>query len=430
VYWFDVSEEQVAQMNSDWLNSGYGWYGPLYTVDDEGSGSTYADHLYVFDGTNVADYGKVQTGVVGQSSGTTWTATTIPNLSLDSNEFVDGEYFDYATLLDHGRLNNESVGSMIGEPLALSIWDAMGYAVPRTSYAYVGGTPWQDDQILIPYAFVEVYKPAFCADHADFFGGGCTNIWEWYSYDFSAANVAMINENCETHGGCTTDRLTEFATAVDDNLYQPGFEEATAAYFDWPAFQTEMCLSWYAQTGDDYVHNLNNIVLIEGDDGLFRVMPWSTDINAGLGWGGAWTGMDLWGWSNMSLGCEYDPTCYQETIATCTDVIDRVEVLDVANTILPGLYDRLQAAAAPWGNDGGDGMLRSPDAGEYSTAYSFYSERAELARAELAAYVEPTPCTNPWGGWDTGGDCADTGAIDTATPDTGVIDTAVLDTAL
>ncbi len=431
VYWFDVSETQVAQMNADWQNGDYGWYGPLYSVDDEGSGDTYADHLYVFDGTNSADYGKVQATVVGQSSGTTWTTSTIPNLSLDSNEFVDGEYFDYAELLDHGRLNNESVGSMIGEPLALSIWDAAGYAVPRTSYAYVGGTPWQDDKILVPYAFVEVYKPAFCADHADFFGGGCANIWEWYSYDISAANVASINQFCETHDGCTTDRLSEFADAVDANAYQEGFEAATAEYFDWPAFQTQMCLSWYAQTGDDYVHNLNNIVMIEGDDGKFRVMPWSTDINAGLAWGGAWTGMDLWGYSTMSVGCEYDSQCWQETVDTCNGLLDQMEALDPANTILPDLYERLRSAAAPWGDDGGDGMLRSPDAGEYAVAYEFYSTRVDAAREELAAYVMPDGCSNPYA-WDTGGSagCGDTGAVDTATVDTGVVDTAVLDTAL
>lgn len=379
----------------------------------------------------MADYGKVQVNVVGQSSGTTWSSTTIPNLSIDSNEFVDGQYLNYAELLDHGRANNESVGSMIGEPLALALWDAVGLPVPRIAYAFVGGSPWQNDELLIPYGFVETYKPAFCAEHADSFGGGCSNIWEWCSYDISAANVSSIDQFCEVHGGCTTDRLAEFADAVDANLYQEGFEAATSEYFDWPAFQTHMCLSWYAQTGDDYVHNLNNIVFVEGNDGKFRVLPWSTDINAGLAWGGAWTGMDLWGYSNMSLGCEYDSQCWQETIDACGVVLDKMESLDPANTILPDLYERLRSTAAPWGDDGGDGMLRSPDADMYATAFTFYSTRVETAREELATYVMPSGCSNPYA-WDTGGSsgCGDTGSVDTGMIDTGVIaDTAVLDTA-
>ena len=173
VYWFDVSESQVAQMNDDWANSWYDWYGPLYSVDEEGEGSTYADHLYVFDGANTADYGMVQVNVVGQSTGVTWTSTTIPNLSLDSNEFVNGQFFNFLERLDHLRLNNESVGSMIGEPLALSIWEAAGVSVQRFAYGFVGGTPWQNVELLIPYAMVETYKPAWCNLHADELGGGC-----------------------------------------------------------------------------------------------------------------------------------------------------------------------------------------------------------------------------------------------------------------
>ncbi len=108
-----------------------------------------------------------------------------------------------------------------------------------------------------------------------------------------------------------------------------------------------------------------------------------------------------------------------------------METLDPANTILPNLYERLRSAAAPWGDDGGDGMIRSPDDEMYATAYAFYSTRVEAAREELAAYEMPTGCSKPYA-WDTGGStgCGDTGIVDTGMIDTGVIvDTAVLDTA-
>ena len=406
VYWFGVSETQVAQMNDDWENAWYeDWYGAVYEVDDEGDSATGTDHLYIrTPNGNVADYGECQTNVVGQSSGVTWTSTTIPNLSLDSNEFVDDQYFNTEEQLDHIRLNNGGVGSMFGEPLALAIWDAAGVPVPRSSYAFVGGTPWQDEDLLIPYIAIEVYKPTFCVEHADYFGGGCSSIWEWYGYDISAGNVSSINQYCEVHDGCTTTRLTEFATVVDEYAYQTGFMAATEDYFDWDSFQTQMCLSWYAQTGDDYVHNLNNIVMTEGNDGKFRIHPWSMDINAGLAWGGAWTGMDLWGWSTMSMSCQYDAECWQETIDRCGEVLDLMETVDPANTLLPELYERLSSTMAPWGDDGGDSMIRSPDEGMYSTAYAFYADRVELARAELALYEMPTSGCGPWdtGCWDTG----------------------------
>jgi len=421
VYWADASQGEVTQMNTDFYEGDWG-YGGLYSVDDEGESATCIDHLFVRSlNGEVADFGKVQGNVVGQSSGYPWTSTTIPNLSLDSNEFESGQYFDYTINMDHLRLNNGQVGSLFGEPMAFELWHSVGYAISRYSFGFLGGTPYQNAEILIPMVVVEVYKPSFCNRNADFFGGGCTNIWEWYGNDISAGSVATINQGCEMSGGCVTDRLTEFATEVDEHLYSSDFEEATAPYFDWPAFQTQMCMSWFAQTGDDYIHNWNNIVLIEGQDGLFRIMPYSVDINAGLAWGGAWTGMDLWGGTSMSNGCRYDETCFYETIDTCRDLLDQMEILDPANTILEDLYTRLESATAPWGNDGGDGMLRSADDNQYAVAYSFYSTRVEDARAELEGYFY-TPVDCGWfGTCDTGGwyETGETGTTDTS--DTSVV---------
>lgn len=403
VYWFDVSEETLLAMNTAYMNGDW-YYGPLYTVDDEGEADVAAEHLYVMDVTQAcADYERVQTNIVGQSSGTTWTTTTIPNLSLDSNEYVSEQYFDYVNLIDHVRLNNAQVGSMYGEPSALAIYAALGYPVPKTAYAFVGGTPWQNAEVLVPEIAVEVYKPAFCDEHAKELGGGCVNIWEGQGTDISTWSVAQFDNGCEISTGCDSTHLAEFATVVEASLYQPGFEEATEAYFDWELFHTFQCVEWYIEAGDDYINNLNNVVLFEGDDDRFRLMPYSLDISAGLAWGGAWMDMPLFGWANMSMGCQYDPECYEHTIARCSEVIDAVEALDVANTILVDLHDRLAATRAPWGDDGGNGMLRSPDDSAYETATDFYQNRPAAAREELAALVPPYST-----GCDTGTLC-DTG---------------------
>lgn len=68
---FDISDEQKEQMNENWA-SGYGWYDYyVYDLDEGGNDKTYADHLYVMDRYTgfIADCGKVQVNVVGQSTG-------------------------------------------------------------------------------------------------------------------------------------------------------------------------------------------------------------------------------------------------------------------------------------------------------------------------------------------------------------------------
>jgi len=119
-----------------------------------------------------------------------------------------------------------------------------------------------------------------------------------------------------------------------------------------------------------------------------------------------------------------------------------MEILDPANTILEDLYTRLESTTAPWGDDGGDGMLRSSDDSEYAIAYSFYSTRVEAARAELDGYVYlSADCllygscyTGDTGSADTGGDTdsdEDSGDTDTSETETGgTADTVYLDSGI
>lgn len=392
VYWFNVSQEQVELMNVPWYDD---WYGELYSPeDDSGTDTTFADNLYVWDMDNAVDFGKVEARIVGQSTWYEWSSATIPNIRVDMDEFQEDLTISGT---EHIRFNNNQVGSVFSEAAALATYNALGYPAPRTQYAFVGGSPWLDENLLIPYTAVEVYKRDFCSQHADFFGGGCVNIWEGYSLDVISGWVDGFANACKLKE-CDETRLREFADVVDTAIYTQDFDEMTADYLDWDTFRRFQCTEWLLWIGDDYLHNYNNIVLTEGEDGLFRFMPYSTDISAGMAWGGAYGYIELYGWSSLATGCQYDEGCWEQTVATCEAVIDEFEAINPAETIIDDLYDRLATTQIPWGDDGGDGMLRSGDESRYAQIRDFYESRASDAREELENYRQPWS----YGSWDTG----------------------------
>ena len=162
-----------------------------------------------------------------------------------------------------------------------------------------------------------------------------------------------------------------------------------------------------------YEEVLDNVVIVEGEDGLFRFLPYSTDINAGYAWGGAYSDTALWGFASLSDGCRQDESCREAMYDTCEEVIDALEALDGVS-LIHDLADRLLSAQAPWG-DHPDGMWRGPDVSAYAHYLKFHEGRVEQARAELALYRE--------GGWDTGGDTgSDTGGDTGGGRDTGAFE--------
>jgi hypothetical protein len=255
----------------------------------------------------------------------------------------------------------------------------------------VGGRPWGNAEVLIPYIAVEKYKKSWCNKHADKVGGGCVNVWEGYSIDISVDLVAQFAQACKI-ANCDITRLTEFAGVVSANVASEEFEELTAPYFDWTLYQEFQCNSWLLGTGDDAIHNLNNIVVIEGLDGKFRYLPYSTDISGTTGWGD----ISLYGINAMSQGCQQDESCWAETIATCERQIEKLAALQ-PERLVDEEFNRLANIKYPWGDDGGDGALRSPDAVLFAIARGFYAQRAQSALTELEAYRSPPSDTGMFG---------------------------------
>lgn len=394
-YAFTVSDEELAAMNDAWGS----WWSSGYYYYSVGSDATWADDMTatVPDGTT-ADFGKVQLAVVGQSTGMEWSDNSIPTLSVDTDEFTDGLTVGG---VEHLRFNNGMVSSIYREAIALAVFDGLGFPAPRTSFAWLASNVWGDG-VTIPYTVVEMYRNDWCVEHAEELGGGCANVWEGIG-DFSTdwGWGFAIADQCELTS-CDNTRINELSALIDETPMDMGFAEATSEYIDWKSVERHMCADWILWVGDDPYHNMNNVVWVEGLDGKFRPMPYSTDISGGQSW---YQDIGLYGYNQVAQGCEYDPECWSATIKTCEGMIDDFQSLDPVS-IVNSVNERLTA----------QGMLRDGDEETYNELVSWYAERSTegVLEDELENYREPwyaTSCGSDTGfmpaggGLDTGSPC-------------------------
>lgn len=380
---FVVSDKQLEIMNRKypegpiWLL--WNEYGDIYEPGSGGEGTTtYVDQLIV---TNVdgesADFGKTEVRLVGQSTGRRWSKTTLPNLRVDTDEFTKGHKFGG---YENVRFNNGVVSSIFREKYTLDLYAALGYPAPKASYAWVKSSVW-GDEISVPYGVVEVYKPDFCKKRAEYFGGECPNMWEFVG-DFGHSERVPLDfddpELCQFKE-CDATRMNEFADVARGLAPGPGYKEALASYLDWDAFHEFQCLSWIFATGDDALHNSNNVVIVERADGKFQYLPYSVDISFGQQW---YQSVPLAGDDSMSRGCQGDPECWADTVDTCDRLLDAFVATEPLKR-LDTLYEELDAA----------GMLRRGDDEHYQFMRDYIQDRLTAMPDELDAVRE-----HPYGG--------------------------------
>ena len=341
--WLEVSEAQLQLMNAG-IDSGgpivgaRGLNGDLYSP---GGSATYVDHLVVEEAQHgtVADYGKVQAKLVGQSTLRPWNGASIPNVKIDMDEFQDklrlgGE--------EHFRLNNGQVGSIFREQLAHRLYRALGYPALKTSFAFFGSNVWGPG-VWIPMVLTEVYKGKFCRDNADLLGGQCANMWEF------AGDLGMdvLPEGSCKLKECDDTRANELHTRILQAPEGAGFAAALEDLVDWPRFHEFQCLSWILWTGDDALHNSNNNLVVERDDGRLLWLPYSVDISMGQDW---YRDVTLYGTNLLSVRCQQDPDCWAATMSTCGKLVADFDALDPEK-----LLDETQATLTSLG------MMRDGD---------------------------------------------------------------------
>jgi hypothetical protein len=405
-YWFGVQQSQVDAMN----NGDQGGGGCPFCGGDPyfpgGSGSAnFVDHLWITsagDDPHTADFGKVQVKVVGQSSRRLWTPSTIPNLNIDADQFVkDQRVAGY----EHLRFNNGQVGSIFRERLTTELYRLLGYQAPLSNYAWVSSNVWGPD-VAIPYILVERYKQAFCRRYETEFGGGCVNMWEFVG-DFNGGfgggpkgpfpepgpggEYSLFDDpnNCQLDT-CESSRVKELEAKLRTVPRGEGFKVALEEYIDWPAYHRFQCLSYVLGTGDDALHNTNNVVLVERMDGKFQYLPYSVDISLGQDW---YPYTPLTGTNLLSIGCQQDKVCWADTIAVCEDVIADFENLE-PNKLLKKIYDDLDT----------NGMLRGGDQGRYEFLDAWFTDRIAKLPDELETFRNP-PVYCEWPYMDCNGVC-------------------------
>lgn len=389
-YKFVVSEQQLSQMNQRYNGGGPVFVkanlaGDIYTPGGEGdSDKTYVDHLFA---TNTlgetADFGKTEVRLVGESTGRAWTARTLPNFRVDTNEFTKGHKFGG---YENVRFNNAIIGNIFREKYTLDLYRELGYPAPRATYAWVETSVWGDD-VKVPYVAVEVYKRSFCKDRAEYFGGECVNMWE-FPGDFGEFSQFSEPAACQ-FGECDATRVNELNDLISSLTPGPGFKAAIADYLDWDSYHEFQCLSWILATGDDALHNMNNFVLAERTDGKFQYLPYSVDISFGQEW---YPVVELPARNTISRGCQADTECWADTVTTCERLLDSFAATDPVGR-LDNLYQEL----------GDAGMLRTGDEDRYQFIRGYVSQRLTDMPTELDAvredpYVNGCPNDQIWCG--------------------------------
>jgi hypothetical protein len=398
-YWFGVSDAQLDEMNEGLDQGGpiVEQNGDIYVPGGSVAGN-YADHLWVTTPSpdeKTADYGKVEVKIVGQSTLRPWTRRSIPNLNVDFDEFVEDQRIGD---IEHLRFNNGQVGSIFRERITLELYARLGYPAPRATYGWVSSNVWGPN-VAVPYVVVERYKPIFCERWEDEIGGACANIWEFVG-DFAQGeelpggpgalgSVFDDPDACE-FSECDDIRARQLEAAVRETPLGEGFKQALSDFIHWPAFHRFQCLSWVLATGDDALHNMNNVVLMERGDGLFQYLPYSVDISLGQDW---YPTVPLPGTNSVARGCQSDAACWADTIATCEDLIAEFADLDPGR-LLDSVYEDL----------GAQGMLRPGDEARYEALSAWFDARLSKLPEELEENREP-PLVCPEPQVDCGGYC-------------------------
>lgn len=421
-FYFEVTPEmRVAQ---DQQSCKFGGGGAVYNLGETEVGCpTFAVNVRVVpSGSAVcADTGKVELSLPGQSSWRQW--SEIPNFKLDVGEFQDQKFITGDKTV---RMNNGQADStIVREATALAIWRAMDYPAPKTRFVKTQSNVWDYDfkpGVFAAHVMVQPYKKAFFSQNLS----QVTSAWEGEGDPFSGYDSL----ECEwsKDADCQDSVLKDIVKTVNNAPKGEGFMNATADVIDWPMLHQNQCLSALTGTGDDWIHNSNNVVIALRKDGKIMYLPYSTDISGGHPWyqntpydayrndyhyyenggidlppqpdgdfidigvdgdGGIVIGdgdMGVGGQvgdgdgdgdgqnqGNLAQRCAMDPECRSQALDTCEEMIDQFEALDIVDNIVEERCGALTDS----------GLERGADQRVCDALADFYESRPDELRDEL-----------------------------------------------
>lgn len=377
LFYFEVTPEQRVLGDEQSCDLGGG--GPIFPVDvvpgfgrgvyDLGGDPECPPHAFnvriVPAGSDeCTDTGKVELDLPGQSSFRPW--AEIPNFKLKVDEFQDLEFPSGDKNI---RMNNGQADStIVREAVALRIWRAMGYPAPPTRFVKTQSNVWDTEferGVFAAHVLVQPYKKAFFKANLP----DVTDAWEGEGDPFGEWEG---NLECEwsKEDDCDRSLLDDAKAVVQSAPEGSGFMAATASVIDWPLLFENQCLSALTGTGDDWIHNSNNTVLVHTSEGKFFFLPYSTDISGGHPW---YPSTPYDGSAVLTTRCAADPECREAALDRCEALITEFEQLDVVTSIVRERCTALEEA----------GLARGPDARVCEALEEFYAARPAELRSEL-----------------------------------------------
>lgn len=393
LFYIEVSPEQREVQDSQMCSADQvPWDENVYDLEPEQEEEnplcpSFATNIRVVlpTGDGCADTGKVGLNLVGQSSFRSWEEG--PNFSIDANDFQEELEFPGGMKLI--RLNNGQASStVVREPTALAVWQAMGYPAPDTRFVKVtsnywdwlypctedGECPWTAQVMVQPYK-----KPFFKEKMPD-----VVHVWEGWGDPFMSmegGGFAYLECQWSTEDDCDPAAIDHVIDVVAAAPYGEGFMAMTSEVIDWEMIHRNQCISAITGTGDDWIHNSNNLVIALRDDGKIVFLPYSTDISAAHPW---YSSVQYDGMAYLTSACAADPECRIQSLDTCLQMVDEFEALMAPQTIVEERCEVLEET----------GLMRDPDEPACEDIYDFYDERPADLREELLqlkAFAEQPP---------------------------------------
>jgi hypothetical protein len=310
-----------------------------------------------------ADTGKVELDLRGGKNFRPW--LEIPTLRFDSAEFSDQSFGEGDSKL---RFHNGQSGStVLREAIALRIWRALGYPAPRSAFVKTQSNVW--DTAFGPgtsatHLMLQSYKKQFFETQLP----EADSVWEGKG---DPLDEGWSEVECEwsAEDACNDTTLRMLISKIRGEAEGPGFRERTAGFVDWPSIDAFRCLSALTDSGDDWMHSGNNVVLVLTEFGMLEYLPHRLDRSAGM----SDEPSSFQGSAYLTRMCATDPDCENAAAATCESLVEQFEGLDLLTTVVRERCDTL----ATLGLDRPGDDRACEEIGEY------YESAVARVRAEL-----------------------------------------------
>ncbi len=318
-----------------------------------------------------ADTGKIEFDLRGGKNFRPW--LHIPTFSFDAGEFNPQKFSEGDSQL---RFQNGQGGrTILREAVALRIWDALGFSVPKNSFVKTQSNVWDTAGAPGTWAahlMMQRYKKTFFDEQMP----DARFVWEGEGDPFAEEKVVdgFSEMDCEwsSEESCDAKELQALTTELREAPSGAGFFESTQHLVDWPSVHAFQCLSALTDTSKDWIHDADSVVLVLTEEGQVRYLPKNLDRSGGV-YAHVGKPTPYRASAYLLKRCENDQDCVNAGVAVCEDLLDDYEKLDVVDSIVDERCNTLDALD----------LTREGDAEACTDMKKYYKDAASRLRKEL-----------------------------------------------